>query len=797
MRHHLYVSAIGIFYSCTNNTQHCDEHEGTSNAVFRCGNVNECHFTCEQYRCAKYAVIDASNANQLYIHSTDNSQECFLEADFLLPDHGNATFTSDPNAVRAFKGTFIESGTNTSNIIIDIQGKGVNDDDLIGMVISAKTAQYVEVTISNGMKWRNGELYCPVNSRYRGPEIAPCMVDLTDAETQDTDIFAPEGIPKNVWVEIDENVPSNYDELWIKCLRVKQLNSVNAGSNGKWSQIPVDTDDNCWWTNNPTMDPTIDPTMNPTVEPTAAPSMSPTYSPSTAPSSSPTDSTTDPTNAPSIAPTKTPSGAPSFSPSNAPSFSPTTAPTLAPSQIPTAAPSFSPTIAPSQAPSLAPSLAPTMSPTVAPSQSPTTAPTIVGSSTQTELFMYYNMEKELKDVILTVFNEKIAFATELAIKHAAYNNSFEKYKFIYQTYTCAAFTIYSFDGNVFAADPYSELINCDIYKSALSNGQSSDNRYDPATKSADYLSILKVVLTGDDDDDSENKAKELEQLLDFNGTNATTTATQRRLQTANNETEPVDFKIFKSVIDECMKGDYGEPKDQTCSGFLGLNLEKFQVVSLDAGLYDPPPKEFTVVTLGQKIVIVFQFFIYIFIGICLLLSVGGRVYAKKIGSDNVKAFGILFFSLYTWDFYSDIMFCVRLVDAKQWELFGIGLMFIFIPWAMNLVQLFREQKKWTSDPLTKEKVTGWLISYNIILIFAVIVSGNSFGAVELANSNLFAIDLFSMGLNPRNLKEFQAQRLFSSVLLENLPQLAIQIVFLSIIGKFDEPTLLSLSCFVA
>ena len=49
-----------------------------------------------------------------------------------------------------------------------------------------------------------------------------------------------------------------------------------------------------------------------------------------------------------------------------------------------------------------------------------------------------------------------------------------------------------------------------------------------------------------------------------------------------------------------------------------------------------------------------------------------------------------------------------------------------------------------------------------------------------------------MGLNPRHLKEFQGQRIYSSVILENIPQLAIQIIFLLRLGAFDEATFMAL-----
>ena len=49
-----------------------------------------------------------------------------------------------------------------------------------------------------------------------------------------------------------------------------------------------------------------------------------------------------------------------------------------------------------------------------------------------------------------------------------------------------------------------------------------------------------------------------------------------------------------------------------------------------------------------------------------------------------------------------------------------------------------------------------------------------------------------MGLNPRHLKEFQAKRFYSSLILENIPQLVIQIYFLTLLGAFDEATFVAL-----
>ena len=106
-------------------------------------------------------------------------------------------------------------------------------------------------------------------------------------------------------------------------------------------------------------------------------------------------------------------------------------------------------------------------------------------------------------------------------------------------------------------------------------------KFNPSLKGADYLGIVKVVLTGDDEADSEGKVDELTVLLDANGTSATPepsqspstdpTATRRRLQVA----EGRDFKYYAQ---QCMYGGQDEEDGdfEECGGFLGLDLPNFE-----------------------------------------------------------------------------------------------------------------------------------------------------------------------------------------------------------------------------
>ena len=137
-----------------------------------------------------------------------------------------------------------------------------------------------------------------------------------------------------------------------------------------------------------------------------------------------------------------------------------------------------------------------------------------------------------------------------------------------------------------------------------------------------------------------------------------------------------------------------------------------------------------------------KYFLYVFIGLCLLAAISGKAQARKYGADNVRAFKILWFSLYTWDFYSDIVFAIRLLEYWLNDeddadivlyLFIASVVFIWIPWGLNIRQMIYAQKKWTTDPTVQAGVRGWFLNWSIILVCAVIFSGSSFGAIELAN----------------------------------------------------------------
>jgi len=107
--------------------------------------------------------------------------------------------------------------------------------------------------------------------------------------------------------------------------------------------------------------------------------------------------------------------------------------------------------------------------------------------------------------------------------------------------------------------------------------------------------------------------------------------------------------------------------------------------------------------------------------------------------------------------------------------------FIVIPWIANMVSLSKYQQRWCKDDAIRERVYSWFVSWQRLTYALAAISGSAFGTVELANSYVFGMDFFCMGLNERHLKRFNNNRLWSGIIAENLPQIIIQFWFLSLL----------------
>ena len=124
--------------------------------------------------------------------------------------------------------------------------------------------------------------------------------------------------------------------------------------------------------------------------------------------------------------------------------------------------------------------------------------------------------------------------------------------------------------------------------------------------------------------------------------------------------------------------------------------------------------------------------------------------------------------------------------------------FIILPLMANITQLWIETKKWKQDSLLRKTgVTKWLQTHLQVLYLISVISGSCFSAVALCNSYMLKLRVFSMGLSKYHTTFFQAKRFMSVILLENIPQLILQICTLALAIKSKKPITDSLITFLS
>ena len=114
----------------------------------------------------------------------------------------------------------------------------------------------------------------------------------------------------------------------------------------------------------------------------------------------------------------------------------------------------------------------------------------------------------------------------------------------------------------------------------------------------------------------------------------------------------------------------------------------------------------------------------------------------------------------------------------RWILVGCSGLFMILPLICNLIQLHKQLRVWISDPYSKYTVQAWIRFYLHFLYMLTILFGSAFAAVDVCNSNIFHLQMFNMGLNQRQKAIFKNQRILSTVLMENIPQLIVQIFYI-------------------
>ena len=172
---------------------------------------------------------------------------------------------------------------------------------------------------------------------------------------------------------------------------------------------------------------------------------------------------------------------------------------------------------------------------------------------------------------------------------------------------------------------------------------------------------------------------------------------------------------------------------------------------------------------------------FIFLIVVFVIIIGlAQIYAQFIYINHFfRVTALITAAVHIMDMLSDVFFTINAsYGHQQLEVLIICILsgcFILIPIVMTLVQLcLQMEKHWLKD----DKLRSWLSENTKLLYFTSIVTGSSFTAIELFNSNLFGLPQFDMGLTRKELMGYQYKRVYSVVLLENTPQLILQISYI-------------------
>ena len=198
--------------------------------------------------------------------------------------------------------------------------------------------------------------------------------------------------------------------------------------------------------------------------------------------------------------------------------------------------------------------------------------------------------------------------------------------------------------------------------------------------------------------------------------------------------------------------------------------------------------------------------IIIIVLICLFVVVVSSSYidARCIRgrrNDFYSPSSLLFAVFQISDLISDIFFSLQiwLISTVEMEIKVSSVIFIVLPVTLSLIQLFMAVQRWRA--LGNDTLTAWLRNYAFWLYALSLVTGSAFSGTQVCRSDMFGLSQFAMPLNENQIVGFQSKKLWTTVMLEvkcfmkfrftlclcfdsslmtqNIPQLALQIYFLT------------------
>ena len=429
-------------------------------------------------------------------------------------------------------------------------------------------------------------------------------------------------------------------------------------------------------------------------------------------------------------------GADTAFPTNAPNTSPTSMPTYIPTRVPTdptSQPSDEPTSSPSNAPSNAPSVAPSDTPSDAPSNAPSNAP----SQSPTRYPFAYS---EFDSAVTAIFNITGWTTSEVT----TVNNDWELFT--------SSLTEYIHQG--FDEDPVLEFryivtnvtyIN-DITVDELINMDSNE-----------IGSILWGIVAN---------GMKLQYLIECS------TYFQCVYVAESDPSYGMDRIPFEESVSANVNM-YFMPVSANADSSLSFTVESMTLMTIE---YDSEKTQFEIRFDSTILLVSILSFVLLASATCSLIALIA-VHSHRPGSDRPNYLSAFKFGFNIADFYTDVIWTLTLVfEQSEYALYA--LLFTFGSYAISIIVGISYVIRWKSSRRSKLYLSEYGEQYGKVVLICSALAG-FYATSELVTSHLCHLSVLSLHMTAAQQQQIQILRILNIVLLENLPLLILQILYLS------------------
>ena len=173
--------------------------------------------------------------------------------------------------------------------------------------------------------------------------------------------------------------------------------------------------------------------------------------------------------------------------------------------------------------------------------------------------------------------------------------------------------------------------------------------------------------------------------------------------------------------------------------------------------------------------------------VAILIGNKRRKKEEKYHVEGQGYLSVILFVTQIIDVISDILFFIQMrryyvygqtdndVNHEVFaQLSSISFIFVVVPYILNITSSVRVVQRITDGDSISEFSKKYFQKHSKMYSVLTMMSGGAFHALQLMNSKFLSIPLFNAGLSDLQIERFRTHHVLSTLIMENIPQLALQ-----------------------